>query len=161
MGLETISRKEQQEMSMVDLALEILKSAKQPLPFQDIVDQLRGIKELPEEEIEERIARFYTNMNLDGRFISVAENHWGLRSWYPFDQKEEDIEVPKAKRKKKKQDEDEDEYEDEVYDDEDDEEDDDYEEDVEDYEDYDEDDYDEDIEEEEEHEDLDEEEDYR
>jgi DNA-directed RNA polymerase subunit delta len=154
-GLETLSAEEQQEMSMVDLALEILKSAKQPLPFQDIVDQLREIKELPEEEIEERIARFYTNMNLDGRFISVGENHWGLRNWYPFDQKEEDIEVPKAKRKKKKPDDDEDEYEDEVYDDEDDE-DDDYEEDVEDYEDYE--DYGVD---EEEHENPDEEEEYR
>lgn len=92
----------QRNMAMIDLAREILESEKQPLPFQKIVDQLNDVKPPAKEEYEEQIARLYTNLNLDGRFISIGESHWGLRGWYPFDQKEEDIDLPKPKRKRKK-----------------------------------------------------------
>ncbi|HEX6922348.1 MAG TPA: DNA-directed RNA polymerase subunit delta [Bacillales bacterium] len=102
MGAEAKSRDELKEMSMVDLAYEILKTEKQPLAFQEIAEQIKEVKQPAPQELEERMARFYTNLNLDGRFLFIGENHWGLRGWYPFDQSKEDIEVPKKKRKKKK-----------------------------------------------------------
>ncbi|HET7658416.1 MAG TPA: DNA-directed RNA polymerase subunit delta [Bacillales bacterium] len=141
MATKAKSRDELKEMSMLELACEILKTEKQPLPFQEIVEQIKDVKQLDSEGSEEHIARLYTNVNLDGRFIFIGENHWGLREWYPFDQSKEDIEIPKPKRKRKKKkqelyDEDEDEgYEDDAEDD---------------YEDYDEEDYEEDDQDEEE-----------
>lgn len=83
----------QRKTSTIDLAYEILKKENQPLPFQDIADQISDIKPR-HEDYKEHVARLYTNMNLDGRFISIGEVHWALRSWYPFDQKEADIELP-------------------------------------------------------------------
>ncbi|HET7521923.1 MAG TPA: DNA-directed RNA polymerase subunit delta [Bacillales bacterium] len=124
MGLEALSREKLQDISMIDLAYEVLASEKQPLTFMDVVEKVKEMKDVPEGEYEEQIARLYTNMNLDGRFVGIGEKHWGLRGWYPFDQKEEDIEVPAPKPKKKRREddedledvyEDEDEYEDEDY----------------------------------------------
>lgn len=99
MATQTKIPEEQRHMAMIDLAHEILKTEKQPLPFQNIVDQVKDVKPPAKEEYEEQIARLYTNLNLDGRFLSIGENHWGLRSWYPFDQKPEDVEIPKPKSK--------------------------------------------------------------
>lgn len=149
MGLEAISKEEQKGLSMVDLAFELLRAEKQPLPLQEIIEQIKKAKNIPEDELEEQIARFYTNLNLDGRFMFIGENHWGLKGWYPFDQTKEDIEIPEPKRKKKKKKDDD--YA---------EEEDDYEEDYDDA--YDEDeDYEEDDEEEEEDESAEEEDDYK
>lgn len=115
----------QSEMSMIDMAYETLKAKKQPLPFQNLVAQINDVKPPATEEYDEQIARLYTNMSLDGRFLNIGENFWGLRGWYPFDQKEEDIELPNLERepiKKKDDDEDEideddrDEAEEDVYD---------------------------------------------
>lgn len=99
MGMEAVSQK---NMSMVDLAYEMLKTEKQPLPLQELIDRIREIKQFSDEDLEDQIARFYTNMNLDGRFMFIGENHWGLKKWYPFDQSKEDIEIPEPKRKRKK-----------------------------------------------------------
>lgn len=138
MGLEAFSKEEQKGLSMVDLAFELLQAEKQPLPLQDFIEQIKKSKQISEEEFEEQIARFYTNLNLDGRFMFIGENHWGLKEWYPFDQTKEDIEIPKPKRRKRKKKKPvEDDYE-EAYDEDDeeafDEDNDDYDEDDEDYE---------------------------
>jgi len=121
MGSSAVKKEEWKNLSMVDLAFEILKAEKQPLPLQEMINQLKETKQLTDEEAEEYIARFYTNLNLDGRFIFIGENHWGLKNWYPFDQTKDEIEIPKKKkkRKKKKKVEDEEEYAEEYEDDED------------------------------------------
>lgn len=102
MAAKTLSREEHKKMAMIDLAHEILKTEKQPLPFQNIVDRIKDMRPISKGDYEEHVARLYANMNLDGRFLSIGEAHWGLRGWYPFDQKEDDIEVPKPKRKRKR-----------------------------------------------------------
>ncbi|PWZ93323.1 DNA-directed RNA polymerase subunit delta, partial [Staphylococcus pseudintermedius] len=42
-------------------------------------------------QIEDRIVQFYTDLNTDGRFLSVGDNVWGLRDWYSVDDIEEKI----------------------------------------------------------------------
>src|SRR5699024_8964741 len=42
-------------------------------------------------EIENRIVQFYTDLNTDGRFLNVGENIWGLRDWYSVADIEEKI----------------------------------------------------------------------
>lgn len=121
MGSSAVKKEEWKNLSMVDLTFEILKAEKQPLPLQEIIHQVKETKQLSGEKAEEHIARFYTNLNLDGRFMFIGENHWGLKNWYPFDQTKDEIEIPKKKkkRKKKKKVEDEDDYVDEFEEDED------------------------------------------
>ena len=44
------------------------------------------IKDFDEEEKDEKESLFYTNITLDGRFITIGENNWDLRSRHKFDE---------------------------------------------------------------------------
>ncbi|MFB5190996.1 DNA-directed RNA polymerase subunit delta [Alicyclobacillus fastidiosus] len=74
-----------QQMPLVELAYEILKAKKEPLYFRDIMQEIRELRGLSEDEFNELIARVYTEINIDGRFICIGQNVWGLNRWYPTD----------------------------------------------------------------------------
>ncbi|MET3699045.1 DNA-directed RNA polymerase subunit delta [Bacillus oleivorans] len=95
------AKEELQEMSLIELANLLLVENKEPIPFIDIVSEIASILELSEEQIQDRMPQFYTDMNIDGRFLCIGENKWGLRTWYPLDQIEEET-VPTIRPKKKK-----------------------------------------------------------
>ena len=80
MSLEQISREELQEMALVEIAYEILKEKKEPLPFHELVDRIAELLELSPEQVRNRISQFYTDLNIDGRFINVGANTWGIKS---------------------------------------------------------------------------------
>jgi DNA-directed RNA polymerase subunit delta len=90
-------------MSMLELAYLILsgKSERSAVPFKELLDEITSALDLSEDEVRAKIAQFYTDLNIDGRFISTGDNHWGLRSWYPYDQIDEEV-LPVTKPKKKK-----------------------------------------------------------
>jgi DNA-directed RNA polymerase subunit delta len=102
LSLQQYSPEELQEMSLVELAYLIMTDKKEALPFQQIVNEIAALVNLSEEEVRERIAQFYTDLNIDGRFICIGENRWGLRSWYPYDQTEDENVSTTVKPKKKK-----------------------------------------------------------
>jgi DNA-directed RNA polymerase subunit delta len=99
--LEQYSQEELQEMSLVELAYLVLSEKREAVSFKQLVDEIAAILHLSEEELRGRIAQFYTDLNIDGRFICIGENRWGLRAWYPYDQTEEET-VPVVRTKKKK-----------------------------------------------------------
>lgn len=101
MSLSQYSQEQLKEMSMVDVAYLILLEKKQALSFEELVNEVTRITGLSEEEIGERLAQFYTDLNIDGKFICIGENSWGIKSWYPLDQIEEETQ-PTVKTKKKK-----------------------------------------------------------
>ncbi|TYR80197.1 DNA-directed RNA polymerase subunit delta [Priestia megaterium] len=103
MSLEQYSKAKLKEMSMIEIAYAFLagKTDRQAVSFQEIIDEITAATEMSAEELKTRIAQFYTDINIDGRFLTVGNNHWGLRGWYPFDQAEEEV-IPVAKPKKKK-----------------------------------------------------------
>jgi DNA-directed RNA polymerase subunit delta len=101
LSLEQYSQEELREMSFVELAYLVLSDKKEAVSFKQLVDEIAAILHLSEEEVRERIAQFYTDLNIDGRFICIGENRWGLRAWYPYDQTEEET-VPVVRPKKKK-----------------------------------------------------------
>ncbi|GAE27883.1 DNA-directed RNA polymerase delta subunit [Halalkalibacter wakoensis JCM 9140] len=102
MNLQELPKDEIQEMSMVEIAFEIMKEERNPYDYYDLVKKVAEIKEMPQEEVNERIANLYTDMNIDGRFHSLGDNRWGLKSWYPLEQAEEEITTPVKPRKKAK-----------------------------------------------------------
>ncbi|WP_066176097.1 DNA-directed RNA polymerase subunit delta [Bacillus marinisedimentorum] len=103
MALSQYKDYEVEEMSMIEIAVEILTEERQSYDFQDLVLKIADVKGMTRQEVEQRIAQFYTDMNLDGRFVSLGDNHWGLSRWYPYDSDEDDLNATvKPKRKKKK-----------------------------------------------------------
>lgn len=71
--------------SMIDVAYELMLKKKKAIDFQKIWKEVSEVKGYDEEEMEERQSLFYTNITLDGRFITVGENQWDLRSRHKFE----------------------------------------------------------------------------
>lgn len=95
------------ELSMVEVAHAILEDKKEVMEFNDLLVAVQDYLELSEEELDARMSVFYTELNTDGSFISLGENRWGLRSWYPIDSIDEELvsaleeNVPRRKKRKK------------------------------------------------------------
>ncbi|WP_206916949.1 DNA-directed RNA polymerase subunit delta [Alicyclobacillus suci] len=95
----TRSDREIQQMPLVELAYEILKAKKEPLYFRDIMKEIQALRNLTEEQFNDVIARVYTEINVDGRFICIGQNVWGLNRWYPTDKVAERLSGKKFIRK--------------------------------------------------------------
>ncbi|MFI8577068.1 DNA-directed RNA polymerase subunit delta [Rossellomorea aquimaris] len=101
MSLKQLSKEELRQTSFIELAHEILTEKKKAMPFEDIVKEIKGLLGISEKEVRSRLLQFYTDLNVEGRFIAMGDNSWGLREWYPVDQIEEET-VPTMKSSKKK-----------------------------------------------------------
>lgn len=101
MSLKQLSKEELRQTSFIELAHEILVEKKQAMAFEEIVKEIKGLLEISDKEVKSRLLQFYTDLNIDGRYIAMGDNRWGLREWYPVDQIEEET-VPTMKSSKKK-----------------------------------------------------------
>ncbi len=72
-------------ISMVDVAFDLMSKKKNAMAFNKLWKEVSEVKGFSDEEIEEKISLFYTNITLDGRFITVGENQWDLRSRHVYD----------------------------------------------------------------------------
>ena len=90
-----------QEESLIDLAFAILEDKKNSLTLKELFEEIQHYNGLSNEEMDSRKPQFYTDMNIDGRFLAISENQWGLREWYPVEQIEEES-APTVKVRKKK-----------------------------------------------------------
>lgn len=84
------TKEEIKELPLVELAYELLRTGSEPMYFRDIMSAIQKLRGMKEDEALEVIARLYTEINVDGRFICIGQNVWGLRSWYPVDNKVND-----------------------------------------------------------------------
>jgi DNA-directed RNA polymerase subunit delta len=96
------------ELSMIEVAHAILNEKGDTMPFVDIANEIQTYLGKSDEEIRERLPQFYTDLNVDGSFISLGDNVWGLRAWYPYDSVDEEVnhpededETPRRKKRKK------------------------------------------------------------
>ncbi|MCP1126167.1 DNA-directed RNA polymerase subunit delta [Bacillus sp. 3103sda1] len=101
MNLKQYSPEELKELSMIEAVHSLLEEKQQATSFHDLVQEIAQLLGLTEEQVAARIAQFYTDLNIDGRFINLGENRWGLRGWYPYEQIDEEI-LPQPKPKKKR-----------------------------------------------------------
>jgi DNA-directed RNA polymerase subunit delta len=101
-SLAQYTKEQLEEMSLIDMANVILENNnKQTIAFTEMMDQIVAVTGLSEDQVRAKIAQFYTDLNIDGRFLCLGDNRWGLRSWYPVEQAEEDT-ITQIKPKKKK-----------------------------------------------------------
>ncbi len=98
-----INREQREKYSMIEIAVALLKQEKKAMNYRDIFAEITDLKALDGAARDEAYAQFYTDLNLDGRFLYLGQGIWGLKVWYPVDQIDEEItEEPKKKKKKKK-----------------------------------------------------------
>lgn len=74
------------QSSMVDVAYDLMTKKKKPVDFYKLWQEVSEIKGFDQNNQEENESLFYTNITLDGRFITVGENRWDLRSRHKFDE---------------------------------------------------------------------------
>ncbi|WP_412839191.1 DNA-directed RNA polymerase subunit delta [Bacillus paranthracis] len=101
MDFKQYSPEELKECSMIEVVHSVLGDKKQATTFNELVQEIAQVLGLSQEQVNAKIAQFYTDLNIDGRFINLGENRWGLRSWYPYEQIDEEI-LPQPKPKKKR-----------------------------------------------------------
>lgn len=89
MSLKKMNKKEGPNMSMIELANSILADEKKEMNFLDLYDKVGTIKQFTETEKSNYLSQFYTDLNVDGRFIALGSNVWGLKRWFPVSQTSE------------------------------------------------------------------------
>lgn len=78
------------EMPMVDVLFEILKTTEpnsDGYPFPVLMDEVVKVKQLQvdPEQLLKLTAHLYTDINIDGRFASIVNRNWVLKSWPNID----------------------------------------------------------------------------
>ena len=95
---------------MIEVAHAILEQRGDVMDFSDLANQIQNYLGKSDSEIRDSLAQFYTDLNIDGSFISLGDNRWGLRSWYAIDSideevnhgmDEEDEDTPRRRKRKK------------------------------------------------------------
>lgn len=109
LDLKVFDGQDKSELSMIEVAHAILAHHGEAMAFVDLTNEVQQYLGKSDEEIRERLAQFYTDLNVDGSFISLGDNTWGLRAWYPFESideatigenEDEEDDRPKKKRRK-------------------------------------------------------------
>lgn len=86
MTLEQLDEMNKEELSMIECAYAFLNQRGEITDFAEILQAVQAYLEMSDEETDRLMSRFHTDINIDGRFISLGDNRWGLRSWYAIDE---------------------------------------------------------------------------
>lgn len=110
MELNVFAGQEKSELSMIEVARAILeeRGRDNEMYFSDLVNEIQTYLEKSNSDIRASLPTFYSDLNVDGSFIPLGENKWGLRSWYAIDEideevitlEEDDEDAPKRKKKR-------------------------------------------------------------
>ena len=71
--------------SLLDYAFDCISQSKEPVNFKDLWAYVVKESGMDEELAARKISSFYTNLLLDGRFVTLGENNWDLRTRHSFD----------------------------------------------------------------------------
>lgn len=70
---------------MVEAAFSVLEKAQTALPFKELFDQVVAELDLDKVAATKRIAKLYSDITLDSRFLSLENNMWDLKKRHKFD----------------------------------------------------------------------------
>lgn len=103
------------EESSIDIAYAVLAEKGEHLTLRQLMDEVRKLNGVTVRAMADNLHRVNTNINIDGRFLSIDDIRWGLREWYPVDQLEaETAPVVRTRRKRRKSEDETDEDEDDL-----------------------------------------------
>jgi len=101
LNFREMTKEQLAEESLINLAYAILTEKRASVSFNDLLTIIKELVGYSDEEIKSRLLQFYTDMNIDGRFLFNQESGWGLREWFKVEQIEEET-APSVKTHKKK-----------------------------------------------------------
>ncbi|WP_068986683.1 MULTISPECIES: DNA-directed RNA polymerase subunit delta [Lysinibacillus] len=101
MNFREMTKEQLTEESLINLAYAILNEKRASVSFNDLLTILQELTGYSDEEMKARLLQFYTDLNVEGRFLFNQETGWGLREWYKVEQIEEET-APSVKTHKKK-----------------------------------------------------------
>src|SRR5699024_5936288 len=110
MALGKYTEEQSKKMSMIELANLMLGEQKKELNFKELFDQVAETKQLTDTQRKDLLARFYKYLNIDGGFMALGSNVWGLKRWYPADQTTEKSLAASRKRNQEEEELEEDEF---------------------------------------------------
>lgn len=70
--------------SMIEVAYQVLTNNNGAMPFVDLWKDVSQEMGFTQTQFEDNIAQFYTDLSLDGRFLSMSQNTWDLRSRHTY-----------------------------------------------------------------------------
>ena len=65
-------------MAMIDVAEHLLKENKEPMGIQELVQKIRGIKDMPADDID-RLTQLYMDITQSAKFVYCGEDKWDLK----------------------------------------------------------------------------------
>ena len=71
--------------SLIEIAFEFVSKSKNPVHFDEIWAYVKKESGMSDEEAAKKAGQFFTNVMLDGRFVTLGENEWDLRERHTFD----------------------------------------------------------------------------
>ena len=71
--------------SLIEFAFEFVSKSEGPVNFAKIWEYVKEQSGLSDEDAARKAGQFFTNMMLDGRFVTLGENEWDLRERHTFD----------------------------------------------------------------------------
>ncbi len=73
------------EKSNLDVAFDLIVNTGKEVSFKEIWEEVIRVQGYDEEIAKRLMGQFYTNLSLDGRFVTLGDNKWDLRSRHTFD----------------------------------------------------------------------------
>lgn len=77
--------------SMVDVAYDVITENHRIMNFQELYSEVALKLGFSDEEKLDKISKFYTNLSLDGRFVTLGNNEWDLRINQTYDKTHIDV----------------------------------------------------------------------
>lgn len=90
-SVTNLKQTEIEKLSMIDLANLIFAEEQRPMGFKEAYDKIATLKNWNQADKDSKVAQFYTDLNIDGRFVTNGSNSWGLKRWYRSEQIREDL----------------------------------------------------------------------
>lgn len=72
------------DKSMIETAYEVLEKSNGSLTFAELADKVAEALEMNEEEKKARLGSLYTSLSLNGKFVTLTDNTWDLRSRHTY-----------------------------------------------------------------------------